>query len=354
MIRKIINISGTLLFNVDQCSIARAAAIIKRGGLVAFPTETVYGLGADATNEEAVCKIFKAKGRPSDNPMIVHVASSEQLLMVATSITDQVAGLTEKFWPGPLSLILPRAQNIPGVVSAGLPTVAVRMPDHPVALSFIRSAATPIAAPSANLSGRPSPTSYIHVLEDLAGKIDAVIRAGACPIGVESTVLDLSGKQPVILRPGGISREKLEDFLGHPILVDGPGCASDLPSSPGMKYRHYSPYAFLILVKGPPEERRCLIEILYARCRKRKIRVEILNSALDDGLLTRSANNKQAELAAKLFQILRDMDRRGIELILAEEIEPEGIGLAVMNRLQKASSMIIRVKGRIIRARKSM
>ncbi|MDY6825890.1 MAG: L-threonylcarbamoyladenylate synthase [Bacillota bacterium] len=349
MTRRIINISGTLLFNPDQNSIARAAAIIKRGGLVAFPTETVYGLGADATSEEAVRKIFKAKGRPSDNPLIVHVASPEQLRMVAASTTDEVIELTGKFWPGPLSLVLPRAQNIPAVVSAGLPTVAVRMPDHPVALALIRSAALPIAAPSANLSGRPSPTSFVHVLEDLAGRIDAVIRAGACPIGVESTVLDLSGQQPVILRPGGVSREKLEEFFGQQILVAGPEGTHDLPSSPGMKYRHYSPYASIILVKGPPEERRCLIEILYAQCRKRKVKVEILNSVVDDFLFTRSSNDKMTELAAKLFQILRDMDRRGTELILAEEIEPEGLGLAVMNRLQKASSMVIRIKGRIVR-----
>lgn len=350
MTRRIINISGTRLLNTDQCSIDRAAAIIRRGGLVAFPTETVYGLGADATSEKAVRKIYKAKGRPVDNPLIVHVASPEQLSEVASSVTDQVSGLAEKFWPGPLSLVLPRTHNIPAVVSAGLSTVAVRMPDHPVALAFIRSAAVPIAAPSANRSGRPSPTSFIHVLEDLAGKIDAVIRSGPCPIGVESTVLDLSGRQPVILRPGGISKEKLEQFLQSPVLVAGSVNVSDLPSSPGMKYRHYSPRAPLILVKGRPEERKYLLDIIYNRYRKRNMKVEFLNSVLDSYLFPGKSNNKQVELAARLYQIMRDMDRRGVELILAEETKPEGLGLAVMNRLQKASSMIINIKGRIVRS----
>ncbi|HED23760.1 MAG TPA: threonylcarbamoyl-AMP synthase, partial [Firmicutes bacterium] len=305
--------------------------------------------GADATSGDAVRKIFKAKGRPIDNPLIVHVASPEQLPEVASSITDQASGLAEKFWPGPLSLILPRAQNIPAVVSAGLSTVAVRMPDHPVALALIRSAAVPIAAPSANRSGQPSPTSFMHVLEDLSGKIDAVIRAGSCPIGVESTVLDLSGRQPVILRPGGISKENLEHFLQKPVLVAGTAGAHDLPSSPGMKYRHYSPRAPLILIKGPPGERRSLMKILYDRFRKRNIKVEIFNSARDNYIFSEDSDDRQVELAARLYQILRDMDRRGVELILVEETEPEGLGLAVMNRLQKASSMVIRIKGRIVR-----
>lgn len=215
MSKGFLSITGTLLLQPHGKAITRAADIIRRGGLVAFPTETVYGLGATATDAAAVRRIFQAKGRPADNPLIVHVSDYEQLNAVAASLPEGAAELVDRFWPGPLSLVLPRSGAIPDEVSAGLPTVAVRMPSHPVALRLIARAGVPIAAPSANRSGRPSPTMASHVLADLAGRIDAVIDGGPCPVGVESTVLDLTGAVPLILRPGAITAEAIAKCLGR-------------------------------------------------------------------------------------------------------------------------------------------
>ncbi len=340
MDRTMIPVKRTLLLDDSRSSVYKAAKIIRQGGLVAFPTETVYGLGASAADADAVKKIFTAKGRPPDNPLIVHISKKNQLADVARSIPDVAGELIDKFWPGPLSLVLQRSENIPPVVSAGLSTVAVRMPDHQVALDLISFSGGPIAAPSANRSGRPSPTSYRHVLEDLSGRIDAVIRSSVCVIGVESTVLDLTGSQPCILRPGGLSREDLEAALGCPVSLAGPGGGLDLPASPGMKYRHYSPSAPLILVVGPVGRRKQLVNFLVYRYQRKGFTVGLLNLS-SQGSLKWEVDPEQ--FAAHLYRLLRRLDEEGAGVILAEEIETEGLGLAVMNRLRKAASRVIRV-----------
>ncbi len=340
MSRSILRINGTLLLDDQKRSVVRAAKIIQQGGLVAFPTETVYGLGASARDADAVKKIFKAKGRPPDNPLIVHLSGREQLETVACEIPDAAYVLIEKFWPGPLSLVLNRSENIPGIVSAGLSTVAVRMPDHCVALDLISIAGLPIAAPSANRSGRPSPTDFRHVIEDLSGRIDAVIKSSVCAIGVESTVLDLTSSQPIILRPGGLSREQLEEALGCKIPLAGLNKGIDFPISPGMKYRHYSPSAPLVLITGPAKRRRIFIDAL-ARCYQSKgFIVGMLNLY---PWLNSSQGAASRLFAAQLYRLLRRLDARKVDLILAEETETEGLGLAVMNRLRKAATRVIKV-----------
>lgn len=340
MAPSLLRFQGTLLLKSDRCSISRAASIIRKGGLVAFPTETVYGLGAAASDARAVGRIFRAKGRPSDNPLIVHICHIRQLNEVALGLPVEALELAKRFWPGPLSLVLQRASSIPPEVSAGLPTVAVRMPDHPVALDLIRASGVPLAAPSANRSGHPSPTSFRHVLEDLAGRIEALIISDTCSIGLESTVLDLSGTKPVILRPGGITREMLEEALGVPVAVAGKIKEDHLPSSPGMKYRHYAPRAPLILITGTAKYRRRLIEALCEHYGNRGLSVGLLNEACSSGAAERV---DQAVLSASLYKALRQMDQRGVDLILAEETEPAGLGLAIMNRLRKAAARVLRV-----------
>jgi len=340
MPRSKIHVRGTLLLGDDRDSVCRAAKIIQGGGLVAFPTETVYGLGAAATDAGAIKKIFLAKGRPSDNPLIVHIASSAQLDVVVKEVPAEALMLAEKFWPGPLSLVLPRSKLIPAEVSAGLSTVAVRMPNHRVALDLIQASGLPIAAPSANRSGGPSPTSYYHVLDDLTGRIDAVIRGDNCLIGLESTVLDLSSSNPVILRPGGVSRENLEAALGCRVAVSGYKKNSEAPRSPGMKYRHYSPRAPLLLIAGPESRRRLFIEEIVRNYKSRGLRVGLLNSlTLERG----SSRARSQQLAAMLYRALRQMDDQGVHLIIAEETEIYGLGLAIMNRLRKAAIRVLKV-----------
>jgi L-threonylcarbamoyladenylate synthase len=340
MSRSTIRIRGTLLLGDDRFSIARAAKIIREGGVVAFPTETVYGLGASALDADAIRKIYKAKGRPEDNPLIVHIADFDQLREVSVGIPDSAYRLAELFWPGPLSLVLPRSGHIPAEVSAGLTTVAVRMPDHRAALALIRASGVPIAAPSANLSGRPSPTSFRHVLEDLTGKIDAVIRSDSCPIGLESTVLDMTGRKPIILRPGGVSREELEAALGSRVLLAGHKRDSAVPLSPGMKYRHYSPRAPLVLVAGPESRRLHLIESITESYRRQGLTVGRIWSAPN---CQPGGENGPEQMAFHLYALLRRMDRQGVALILAEETGVKGLGLAIMNRLRKAATRVLKV-----------
>lgn len=332
---------GTMLLMEDQPSLEKAAQIINKGGLVAFPTETVYGLGAAATDAAAVAGIYKAKGRPADNPLIVHLSDPGQLENVARAITKKVYKLTDRFWPGPLSLVLPRSEKIPELVSAGLPSVAVRMPDHRTALDFIRLSGVPIAAPSANRSGRPSPTTYRHVLEDLTGRIDAVIKSSPCKVGLESTVLDLTGEVPVILRPGGVSREELEEVMSCTVEVAGARGQFVRPLSPGMKYRHYSPRAKLFLITGPSAARFPVIKALKNHYRNLGFTVGYLNTSLKGSL---NQGTDPARFAASLYKSLRRMDRQGVDIILAEEIDAAGIGLAVMNRLKKAAARTLRVR----------
>ena len=324
----------------EQNIISEAALYIKKGELVAFPTETVYGLGANAFNNEAVLKIFTAKGRPQDNPLIVHIARHEDVYRVAAKVTPKALKLMEVFWPGPLTLVLPRREELPGVVSAGLPTVAVRLPDHPVAVMLIEAANTPIAAPSANRSGRPSPTSPEHVLEDLAGQIAAILAGGTCRIGVESTVLDLTTDPPTILRPGGITLEMLREILGEVRYssTDEPG----IPKAPGMKYPHYAPKAPVYLIKNiesffEAEQKNLFQEKKVGLLITKQTREKYLKDVAVNHLILGDRNNP-GELLQNLYAKLRVFDRRDVDLILAETFPEEGLYLALMNRLKKAAA----------------
>jgi L-threonylcarbamoyladenylate synthase len=324
--------------------IDRAGMILRRGGLVAFPTETVYGLGASALDGRAVRRIFEVKGRPPDNPLIVHVAGREMLRPLVRSWPATAEKLMAAFWPGPLTLVLPAAPGVPREVTAGLDTVGIRMPAHPVALALIASAGIPVAAPSANLSGRPSPTTAGHVLQDLDGRIDAILDAGPAGVGVESTVLDLVADVPVILRPGGITPEELEKVIGK-VKVDPGADGGDVsrPRSPGMKYRHYAPRVPLVLVEGEPERVAARLKELADNYRALGRRVGILATAETAGKLNGGqvvvAGSRQnpAAIASRLFAALRQLEGRGVDVILAEGIEPRGLGLAVMNRLRRAA-----------------
>ncbi|WP_197525190.1 L-threonylcarbamoyladenylate synthase [Symbiobacterium thermophilum] len=348
-------VQGTRVLEVDPADpepevVAQAAAILRAGDVVAFPTETVYGLGANALSSEAVARIFAAKGRPSDNPLIVHIADTAQLEGLVESVPPTAERLMERCWPGPLTLVMRKGPAVPPEVTAGLDTVGIRMPDHPVALALIRAAGVPIAAPSANASGRPSPTTAEHVLEDLAGSIPAVLDGGETGVGVESTVLDMTTDPPMILRPGGLPREELEAAIGPVVLAPGvEGGTVERPRSPGMKYRHYAPQAPLILVEGPVLEMQEKIRDLAMEYAEEGKRVGILCSAESRGvyvapvILEYGARGDLAGIASDLFGTLRAFDRHQVDVILAEGVPEEGLGLAIMNRLRRAAG------GRVIR-----
>lgn len=330
----------------DERALAEAASLLRQGATVAFPTETVYGLGADGLNPAAVRRIFQAKGRPADNPLILHIASDQALSGLADPIPSLARGLTRAFWPGPLTLILPRRPVVPDEVTAGLATVAVRQPNHPVALRLIELTGRPLAAPSANRSGRPSPTRADHVRADLWGRIDGLIDAGATPLGVESTVLDLTTHPPALLRPGGITLEQLEEVIG-PIRVEG-GPGPETPKAPGMKYAHYAPKARLTLVTGTPEEVSRWIQREAQSLLEAGIRVGVLASAENaggypPGALVLIAGRRQhlPEVAEGLFAALRQFDEAGVQVILAEGYPEVGLGRAVMNRLRKAARRVV-------------
>ncbi|MDK2915338.1 MAG: L-threonylcarbamoyladenylate synthase [Thermococcaceae archaeon] len=329
---------------VDERKIRVAGRLILEGKLVAFPTETVYGLGADALNENAVRRIFEAKGRPPDNPLIIHIADLKDLKKVAASIPREAEMLAKKFWPGPLTLVLPKSEKVPYVTTGGLDTVAVRMPAHPVALALIR-ASTPVAAPSANISGRPSPTLAEHVVDDFYGKIEAIIDGGPTWVGVESTVLDLTSERPTLLRPGGLPLEEIERVIGevevHPAVK---GKKVDLAKAPGMKYRHYSPKTPVVVVEGNPEKRLEKIRELVEERRSQGLRVGVMATARVDADEFYFLGSTPEEVARNLFKALRTLDKSGVDVIIAEGIEEEGLGLAVMNRLRKAAGYrVIRV-----------
>jgi len=299
--------------------IKKAAELIKKGEVVAFPTETVYGLGANALDPKAVRKIFLLKGRPADNPLIVHVASVEQVKKIA-HLTPKTRRLIKKFWPGPLTIVLKKKEIVPKEVTAGLDTVAVRMPKNKIALGLIRLAGVPIAAPSANISGRPSPTTYKHVIEDF--KTVAVIRHKKCEIGLESTVVDLSAKRPVLLRPGGVSFEELKNILPDLVLAK----KTKKAKSPGMKYRHYSPNARIVLFEKNAVDKM----ERYAKMYKDK-RVKVIKPP---------KNLKR--FSRELFSLFRQCDKEGIEIILIAGVEEKGLGLAIMDRLRRAAADIVR------------
>ncbi|TDA69758.1 MAG: threonylcarbamoyl-AMP synthase [Clostridia bacterium] len=330
----------------ERFLIHRAAAILRRGGLVAFPTETVYGLGAVAFAAGAVKRIFAVKGRPADNPLIVHVGYRWQVKDVAR-VTPQARKLMRLFWPGPLTLVLPARPGLPAEVTAGLSTVGVRQPDHPVALALLRTLGQPVAAPSANRSGRPSPTTGRHVREDLGGQVDMILEAGPCRVGLESTVLDLTAEVPVILRPGGISREALERILGQ-VALDPALAGEAVPKSPGQKYRHYAPRAEVQLVPGEPPGLASLMVSRATELAAGGRRVGLLVSEETAACFGEQVREKyhlqvlgsrrQLEVVAgRLYEALLSCDRRGMEVILAETFPDRGLGLAIMNRLRKAA-----------------
>lgn len=335
--------------NPDPEALKAPAELLRQGGIVAFPTETVYGLGANATNGAAVAKIFAAKGRPADNPLIVHVASREDVIKVAASVPPMAQRLMERFWPGSLTLVLPKLPSVPDAVSCGLPTVGVRMPSHPVALALIRAAGVPLAAPSANLSGRPSPTTAEHVLEDLSGRIDLLIDAGETGVGLESTVVDLTVDPPVLLRPGGVTVEQLVEELG-PVTIDRSVHGTEhgeRPRSPGMKYTHYAPKAKVIVVNGPVLSMQERIQDLLYEYQEEGRRVGVMCSAESRGVypapivLEYGSRGNLANIASGLFATLRAFDRHRVDVILAEGVPDEGIGLAIMNRLRRAAGGVV-------------
>ncbi len=329
--------------NFEVQEIRKGSMILSSGGLVAFPTETVYGLGANAFEPKAVMQIFKAKGRPADNPLIVHIARCEDINELVRSLPKEAEILMEQFWPGPLTLILPKKETIPDVVSAGLDTVGIRMPDHSVALTLIAEAGVPVAAPSANISGRPSPTNGEHVIRDMMGRVDVIIDSGSTGIGVESTVLDLTSSPPLILRPGGITLESLRDVLGDIKVYDG-GDGDFAPKSPGMKYKHYAPEAKVIVVEGNEENILIEIKAMASRFAAQGKKVGIMatsenRSFYGDNYLVKVVGDRKnlSTIAANLFSLLRSFDDMGVDIILAEGVAPKDLGFAIMNRLKRAA-----------------
>lgn len=320
--------------------------MIREGSLVAFPTETVYGLGANALDSEAVAKIYIAKGRPSDNPLIVHVANLQMVTDLVTEIPPLAERAMKRFWPGPLTLVMPRSDLVPDCVTAGLQTVAVRMPSHPIALSLIETAGVPVAAPSANRSGRPSPTRAEHVAEDLTGRIAGIIFGDEAQLGVESTVLDVTGDVPEILRPGGVTREMLLEIFDE-VRVDPAleSVSSDqTPKSPGQKYRHYAPKAKMTVIQGSFSfKKRMMRELLVDRKGKGVILAsEELARELPDFEIWSLGSIEKPELAAnRLFDLLRMCDAREVDWILSEGYSEKGMGAALMNRMRKAAGGVV-------------
>ena len=331
----------------DPQVIRRAGDILKRGGLVAFPTETVYGLGGDALNTEAARKIYEAKGRPSNNPLIVHIADMEHLEAIAAEIPEKARKLAAVWWPGPLTMIFNKKDIVPDATSGGLPTVAVRMPNHPIALELIRAAGGYIAAPSANTSGRPSPTIAEHVREDLDGKIDMILDGGEVRIGLESTIVDFTDEIPMLLRPGYINMEKLEEILGEvlidPAILDENASRNIRPKAPGMMYRHYAPKAQLTIVEGGEKEVVDRILELAAQSSREGKSVGIIAADetaefyKDYDVKNIGSRETDKEIARRLFRVLREFDDEGTDVILSESFETPRMGQAIMNRLLKAA-----------------
>lgn len=325
----------------DTDKIDRVAEILKRGGTVAIPTETVYGLGADATNPDAVRKIFEAKGRPQDNPLIVHISSLDMLHDITDALPPSAEKLAQKFWPGPLTVILPRSEKIPKEVSAGLDTVAVRFPSHPIARAIISRACLPIAAPSANLSGSPSPTTAQHCINDLEGRVDAIVISDDCSVGVESTVITLCTDVPRLLRPGAVTPEQLKSVLPK-IEIDSAVTAEPEKgkpvASPGMKYKHYSPKTKVILIRGTKENYINFVNSkisqrgAFALCFREDAESIKIPCVCYGGM------NDELSQANGLFSALRQLDEKGAAVAYAHSPELAGVGLAVYNRLIRAAA----------------
>ena len=337
---------------IEKEKMKDAAALIREGELVAFPTETVYGLGADALRPEASKKIYEAKGRPSDNPLIVHICKFEELERIAKEVPEQAKKLAEAFWPGPLTMVVWKNEKVPYTTTGGMDTVAVRMPNHPVALSLIEESGCLIAAPSANTSGKPSPTEAAHVALDMDGRIPMILDGGPVGIGIESTIIDLTEEKPMILRPGYITKNMLEEVLGEEVLIDpgilatdttDPSQSGQKPKAPGMRYKHYAPKADLVLVEGNTDKVVDKINELVVEQRKLGKRVGVI--ATDetkkryqaDVVFSIGARDDEDAIAQHLYKILRDFDEQQVDAIYSESFATPRIGQAIMNRLLKAA-----------------
>lgn len=326
--------------------IDEASKVLKSGGLVAIPTETVYGLGGNGLDAEAASKIYSAKGRPSDNPLIVHIADLKSLEELAVEVPESAYKLAKAFWPGPLTMILKKSDKVPYGTTGGLDTVAIRMPSHPVARELIKKSGIYIAAPSANLSGRPSPTRAEHVIEDMQGRIDMIIDGGSIDIGIESTIIDLTADTPMILRPGYITENMFSEVIGQVCFdktVISHTVTSDKPKAPGMKYRHYAPKAELTIIEGVQEAVVTKINALIQEYEAAGKRVGILASREYAGfykggeIVIIGSREKEEEIAANLFDVLRDFDKMQVDVILSEGFSEDNFGQAIMNRLIKAA-----------------
>lgn len=335
----------------EEESFWEAAKVIQQGGLVAFPTETVYGLGGDALREDAAQKIYAAKGRPSDNPLIVHIAKEEAFLDLAVDVPQIAWELAKTFWPGPLTMVLNKSEKVPLGTTGGLDTVAIRMPDHPVALRLIAESGCYIAAPSANTSGRPSPTLAEHVWEDLNGKIDYILDGGQVSVGIESTIVDLTGAVPTILRPGCITKEMLEQVVGKveidPAIVSDKGVPCGKPKAPGMKYKHYAPVADMTIFTG---ERKSVVKRIQQETQEameqgKKVGILATDETIKEytkGQI-RSIGSRQEEgsVARGLYKVLREFDHMQVDVIFAESFNEDRMGDAIMNRMKKAAGYSI-------------
>lgn len=327
----------TKIFTTDIKDIRQAAELLTCGGLIAFPTETVYGLGADALNPEAVGEVYEAKGRPGDNPMIVHIAEPSDMRKLTDDVTDDMRKLMDAFWPGPLTMVVTKRPVVPYRTTGGLETVAVRMPDCRPALELIRTAGCPVAAPSANLSGKPSPTRAEDVIRDMDGRIHGIIAGEPCRIGIESTVLDMTGDTPTILRPGMITAKQLEEILGKPVkydeaLYEEPADDDFKPKSPGMKYKHYAPEAEMVILSGERPKVEAEIE---------RLRAEKETAGLKTGVILFEEDGFE-EAAHDLFARLRQMDEEGVEYIIAGALSTgDQRGFAVMNRMMRSAGFNI-------------
>ena len=337
---------------MDPHEMARAGEILRSGGLVAFPTETVYGLGANALDEAAAKKIYAAKGRPSDNPLIVHIANTEDLYRIAENVSEKARTLADRFWPGPLTMIFPKKACVPAGTTGGLGTVAVRMPKNDIALALIEAGGGFVAAPSANTSGRPSPTKAEHVAEDMAGKIEMILDGGEVGIGVESTIVDMSGETPMVLRPGYINQDMLQEAIGE-VTVDPAlfSVSKDAkPKAPGMKYRHYAPKAEMIILEGDGDEVVAAINQKIAEdCAKgRKVGVIAADETKDcypkAEVCSLGSREDELSISRHLYDTLRRFDAMGVDVIYSEAFNTPAMGQAIMNRLTKAAGQqLIRV-----------
>lgn len=330
----------------EEKILEHAGEIIKKGGLVAFPTETVYGLGGDAMNPESSKKIYAAKGRPSDNPLIVHIADFEDIYKIAREVPENAKKLADVFWPGPMTMILPKKDIVPKETTGGLETVAVRFPSDPIAQRFIRESGGFIAAPSANISGRPSPTQAEYVIQDMDGRIDMIIDGGENEIGLESTIVDLTVTPPQVLRPGFITREMLQKALDETVEIDKAIIDSNSkipPRAPGMKYRHYAPKGTLVIVEGDREKVTAEIQTRLGEDKKRGFRTGVIASDETVGCYTADSVKSAGHhgdintAAHRLYTILRSFDDDNIERIYSESFDCDGVGAALMNRLMKAA-----------------